>query len=121
MDHLDGINHCLKKIGAKETFIFKERVQTCTVGNKKFCVVCKVNGAYGFALKSDAELNLVLRQKYAGIVLPRHFDNRYWNIVMLESDIPDDEIFYLIDLSYRLVFSSLSKKVQDALKNDWHQ
>ncbi len=38
--------------------------------------------------------------------------NCYWNLVLLDKDVPDDEILFLIDLSYDLMFNSLTKNVQ---------
>lgn len=113
----DFMNYCLQKKGAKKEYIFKELIPVCTVGNKKFCVLCESEASYGLILKSDPELNHALRQKYEGIRIPRTFDSRYWNIITIDSDIPSAEILFLIDLSYNIVFNSLTKKVQKTLLN----
>lgn len=36
----------------------------------------------------------------------------HWNSVYLDGDVPDDILKQMIDMSYNLIFNSLSKKVQ---------
>jgi len=115
MKFIDGINYCLSKTGAKEDFIFNDKMQVFTVGNKQFCRVYEVNGEKAFVLKSDPELNLALRQMYKGILLPTNLDNCLWNVVLLDSDVPDEEILFLIDQSYNIMFYALTKKIQKEL------
>jgi predicted DNA-binding protein (MmcQ/YjbR family) len=115
MKYIDGIKYCKGKIGAKEDFIFNDKIQVFTVGGKQFCRVYEIEGKKSFALKADVELNIVLRQKYKGILVPQNMHNCYWNLVLLKEDVPDDEILFLIDLSYDLMFNSLTKNVQKEL------
>lgn len=115
MTQVEVMEYCLQKVGAIKEYIFKERIPACTVGGKKFCVFIELEDDWGLALKSEIKLNQVLRQKYHGIKIPKTFDSRYWNIVLLNADVPYDEIIYLIDLSYNIVFDSLAKKKQREL------
>ncbi|MCK8060268.1 MULTISPECIES: MmcQ/YjbR family DNA-binding protein [unclassified Fusibacter] len=115
MEYMDAVKYCLSKIGAKEEYIFSNKIQTFTVGSKQFCRVYEVLGMKGFVLKSDPELNIVLRQMYKGILLPDNLDNLRWNVVLLDADVPDDEIRFLIDQSYDMMFHSLTRKIQKEL------
>ena len=47
-------------------------------------------------------------------------NKRHWNTVLLQSDtqdtdVPDGELQRIIDNSYKLVVSSMSKKAQEAI------
>jgi len=115
MEYDDGVNYCLSKTGAKEEYIFGDKMQTFTVGGKQFCRVYEIDGDKGFVLKSEPEHNCILRQTFKGIRLPENLDNQYWNVVLLKNDVPDDEIIFLIDQSYDIMFNALTKKVQKEL------
>jgi len=115
MEYDDGVRYCLSKIGAKEEYIFGDKMQAFTVGGKQFCRVYEIDGDKGFVLKSEPEHNCILRQTFKGIRLPGNLDNQYWNVVLLKSDVPDDEIKFLIDQSYDIMFNALTKKVQKKL------
>lgn len=115
MTYEEGIKYCRGKLGAKEDFIFSNRMQVFTVGGKQFCRVYEVEGKKAFVLKSYLDLNTVLRQMYKDIRLPGNLDNLLWNVVILEGDVPDDEILFLIDQSYTMMFNALTKKVQGQL------
>ena len=119
MEYKDGAKYCLSKIGAKEEFIFGNKMKAFTVGGKQFCRVYEIDGEKGFVLKSDPDLNIALRQMYKGILLPGNLDNQRWNVVLLSSDVPDDEIKFLIDQSYDIMFNALTKKVQKELMRDY--
>lgn len=110
MEYRDSVKYCLSKVGAKEEYIFGDKMQAFTVGGKQFCRVYEIDGKKGLVLKSEPEHNCILRQKFKGILLPENLDNQYWNVVLLKSDVPDDEILFLIDQSYNIMFNALTKK-----------
>lgn len=89
-----------------------------TVGGKQFCRVYEIGGEIGFVLKSDLEHNIILRHTYKGILLPGNLDNERWNVVLLDSDVPDEEIKFLIDESYNIMFHALTKKVRRELTGE---
>jgi len=66
-------------------------------------------------LKSDPHLIEMLKEQYEGIGHRTHLDKRYWLAVTLESDVPNREIKRLIDHSYALVCTTLTKKQQAEL------
>jgi len=117
MTENDYMNYCLQKQGAREKLLFKEGIPACTVGGKMFGVLVKNQGSYGLILKGTSDLSQALRQKYTGIKIPKNFDDRYWNLVLFNSDIPKEEILFLIDLSYKIVHDSLSKRIQRDLSS----
>ena len=56
-----------------------------------------------------------LRARYAAITPGYHLNKRHWNTVELDDSVPDEELLDLIDHSYDLVVSSLTKAQRDSL------
>lgn len=53
-------------------------------------------------LKCDPSLSFGLQKKYNGIVPAYHMNKHYWISVILDSDVPFDELCSLISLSFSL-------------------
>ena len=53
-----------------------------------------------------------LRKEYEHIVAGYYMNKEHWNSVYLDGDVPDAILKQMIDMSYDLVFTSLSKKLQ---------
>lgn len=118
----EAIHYCLSKKGAIETYPFDENTLVFKVGYgstyKIFALVYDHQGSLGLNLKADPELNLALRQEYLGVLPGYHMNKKHWNTVLFNSDVPDDELIKFIDISYQIVFESLTKKVQNDIFND---
>jgi predicted DNA-binding protein (MmcQ/YjbR family) len=56
-----------------------------------------------------------LRARYAAITPGYHLNKRHWNTVELDGSVPDEELLDLIDHSYDLVVTSLTKAQRDSL------
>ena len=73
-------------------------------------------GRHLLSLKCDPDRILELRQEYPESILPGYYsDGRTWVSIYLESDVPDQLVFDLCDMSYDLVCSRLTKKVQQTI------
>lgn len=57
-------------------------------------------GGDGLNLKCPEELAHILTSEYSGIIPAYHMNKKLWITVMLDSDVPREEIFKLIRLSY---------------------
>ncbi|WXR61913.1 MmcQ/YjbR family DNA-binding protein [Peptostreptococcaceae bacterium AGR-M142] len=114
----EAIKYCLNKKGAKETYPFDEETLVFKVGNKMFGLVYDRNDEIGLNLKCDVDLSLALRHQYEGIIPGYHMNKKHWNTIIFDKDVPDEEIIRLINISYELVFKSLTKKVQKEIKED---
>ncbi len=66
-------------------------------------------------LKCDPERSLELRETYSGIKPGFHMNKKHWNTLTVESDVPNQLLFELIDHSLDLVYKSLTKKIHDGL------
>ena len=60
-------------------------------------------GDINITLKCSPELIHAFREKYAAVI-PGYYSNKnHWNTVILNKDVPYDEILKMIQLSYDLV------------------
>lgn len=120
MNVKESIKYCMSKKGAMETYPFDETTLVFKVGNevtnKMFGLIYDKNDELGLNLKCDPELSLVLRTQYEGVFPGYHMNKKHWNTVLFDSDVPDDEIRKFVDISYDIVFNSLTKKLQKEIQ-----
>lgn len=66
-------------------------------------------------LKCDPEWAEELREQYEDVQPGYHMSKKHWNTVSTEFGIPHDLILKMIDHSYELVVSKLTKKLKEEL------
>jgi len=104
--------YCLAKSGAIKDFKVEWDVTRYLIGGKMFAM--EGGDKYKKAiitLKCDPPFGEMLRQQYEHIVPGYYMNKEHWNSVYLEGDVPDKILQEMIDMSYQLVFSSLTKKI----------
>lgn len=114
----DFYDYCLAKKGVTEHFPFDEDTLVFKVGGKIFALSSLSNWEKNEAamnLKCDPERAVELREEYEGIQPGFHMSKVHWNTVTVNSDVPLKLLRELIDHSYELVFSSLTKKVRESI------
>lgn len=57
-------------------------------------------GGEGVNLKCPEDLAQILTQRYVGVIPAYHMNKKLWITVMFCADVPEDEIFKLIQLSF---------------------
>ncbi|MNP85293.1 hypothetical protein D3C76_1849660 [compost metagenome] len=57
----------------------------------------------------------MLRENYDDIIEGYYMNKVHWNSVFLDGNVPEDVIKQMIDMSYNLIFGSLTKKVQKSI------
>ena len=107
---------CLSLPGAeaRRPFADKPELVAVTVGGKWFALFddeapepdASVN------LKTDPDEAQALREAHRGIVPGWHMNKRHWNTVALESDVPDELIAALVEISHGLVLNSLTRRAR---------
>ena len=105
--------YCLSKIGSEKDF----KIEWDAI---RYLIVGKMFAMQGgdkykksiITLKCDPSLGQSLRKEHPHIVAGYYMNKEHWNSVYLDGDVPDDVLKQMIDMSYELVFKSLSKKVQ---------
>jgi predicted DNA-binding protein (MmcQ/YjbR family) len=107
---------CLSKPGVSEGFPFDNKTLVFKVMGKIFALT-DVDEFVGINLKCDPEYALELREKYEGVIAGYHMSKKHWNTVSTSSDVSDKTLRHLINHSYELVVSKLTKKQKKELKN----
>lgn len=112
---------CLSKKGVTEHFPFDEDTLVFKVGGKMFCLTSLrewEKGNPSLNLKCNPERALELREQYEAIKPGYHMSKVHWNTVAVNSDVSQKLLIELINHSYDLVFSSLTKKLQEEIKKE---
>lgn len=110
--------YCLSKQGAIKDFKVEWDATRYLIGGKMF--VLQGGDKYGKAiitLKCDPPFGDMLRQQYEHIIPGYYMNKEHWNSVYLDGDVPDEILRDMIDMSYQLVFKSLTKKLQKEIIN----
>lgn len=93
-----------------ETFVL-------TVAGKIFGIFGVGSGELLLTLKGDPLDNVALRQAYPEVVPGYHVNKKHWNSVRLDiSTLSRAHLSELVQESYALVFASLSKKLQQEIR-----
>ncbi len=88
------------------------------IGGKMFAAVCvddKSAEEVILTLKLEPLEGDLLRQQYEDIIPGYYMNKIHWNSVKLTGSVPDDVVRHMMAESYRLVASSLTKKMRKEL------
>ena len=107
--------YCITKKGCEETFPFDEVTLVFKVMGKMFALVSLDKGT-SINLKCDPEKSIQLREQYDAITPGWHMNKKHWNTVDYNANIPNTLLIELINHSYYLVVSSLTKKLKKELE-----
>lgn len=113
-------DYCLSKKGVTEHFPFDEDTLVFKVGGKMFCLTSLSKweeGTPSLNLKCEPEKALELRANYEAITPGYHMNKVHWNTVAFNLDVPNNLMIELINHSYELVYSSLTKKIRLEIEN----
>ncbi|MGO2658232.1 MmcQ/YjbR family DNA-binding protein [Mycetocola reblochoni] len=109
---------CLALPGAEERrpFASDPGLLALTVGGKWFALLDteadEAGGGASVNLKTDPEEATALRRAHGGIVPGWHMNKRHWNTVFLDSDVPDELILALVEISHGLVLDALPRRTR---------
>jgi len=112
---------CIAKKGVTEHFPFDNVTLVFKVMNKIFALTgldSWEKGEQKINLKCNPEKAEELRGEYEGIIPGWHMNKKHWNTVLVNSsDVSDVLVKELINHSYDLVVSGLTKKAKSELEN----
>jgi len=109
--------HCISKKGVKEAFPFGEGTLVFKVMGKMFALLPLDEEIPRINLKADPEWSIQLREMHHQITGGFHMNKKHWNTVKLEDGLDTKLIVKMIDHSYDLVVSKLTKKLKAELEN----
>ena len=105
----------LSKYAVTYDYPFDEEVRVYRIFNKIFALIIdelplKIN------LKCDPIYALELRSLYQSIEAGYHMNKKHWNTVEANGDVDDEFLLELINHSYDMVVSKLTKKQREMIK-----
>lgn len=103
------MDYLLAKPGAEAGYPFGPGTLVFKVGGKMFALLGEDSRPWTINLKCDPDDALALRAAYPTIAPGYHMNKRYWNTLKLDGTLPDKLVRELIDESYELVISGLTK------------
>jgi len=107
---------CLGFRGTEETFPFGFETSVFKVAGKMFALSRLADPPLRVSLKCEPLLAQQLRAAHPGVILAGyHLNKRHWNTVLVDGTRPEPVIADMVEDSYDLVVSSLSRARQRGL------
>ena len=102
--------YCLSKTAVSESLPFDENTLVFKVGSKMFALMSLDSDPLNLNLKCNPEKAILLRNDYSQITPGYHMNKKHWNTIKIDGMLSPSLIRALIDHSYELVVSGLTKK-----------
>lgn len=122
MDHKQLEDYLLSKPGSWLDYPFGEGVAVYKVGTKEtgkmFALIQEGKTPLQVSLKCDPLLAETLREKYETVLPGYHLNKKHWNTILCTGQVPEDELFSFVDLSYNLVVAGLTQHEQELLSTN---
>ena len=123
MDHDASREYLLTKPRTIEDYPFGPDVAVYKVMGKMFATLAAGKGKAGdegnqywwMNLKCDPAEASILRDIFPAVIPGYHMNKAHWNTIILDGSIPKGEIERMIDNSFMLVVSKMTKKDQAVL------
>jgi predicted DNA-binding protein (MmcQ/YjbR family) len=107
---------CLSFRGSEETFPFGFENSVFKVAGKMFALSRLSDEPLRVSLKCEPLLAQQLRAAHPGVIIAGyHLNKRHWNTVILDGSLAEAQIADMVEDSYDLVVSALSRARQRAL------
>lgn len=108
--------YCLSKAKATECFPFDDVTLVFKVMDKMFALI-PLDKELQISLKCDPEKAIELRERHPAIQPAYHFNKKHWNMIFVDGSINDEFIYEMVDHSYDLIVSKLTKKQKEELSS----
>ena len=94
---------------AIEDFPFRPETPVFKIKNKMFGFLRYKEGVGYINLKCRPEEAMVMRDIFESVIPGYHMNKEHWNTVILNGEVPKEEIESMINTSYSLVVQNLKK------------
>jgi len=127
VNQLQAEQYLLLKTETSLYYPFGDEVKVFRVKNKMFATIsqgsqaksAKVDEAaktcFWMNLKCDPDEALILRDIFPSIIPGYHMNKSSWNSIILDGSMPQGEIERMMEHSYKLVVSKITKKDQQSI------
>lgn len=105
-------DYCISKPAVTEGFPFDESTLVFKVQGKMFLLTDLVD-EFAMNIKNSPEKILEQREQYSCVKPGYHMSKKYWNTVMIDGSVSDNQLQEWIDESYVCVVNGLSKKEKE--------
>ncbi|MBE8219648.1 MmcQ/YjbR family DNA-binding protein, partial [Leptospira borgpetersenii serovar Ballum] len=78
-------------------------------------MVHEVNQPPAVSLTTSPELAELLRQEHKDVFPSAQLNKAHWSTVFLDGDLPDSQIYYLVDASYQQALGLLPEHIRQQL------
>ena len=106
---------CSAKPGSVEDYPFGDEVAAFKVAGKMFALSRLPATPLTVSLKCEPGLAEALRDGHSAVLPGYHLNRRHWNTVIIDGSLNDQMIEEMIEDSYDLVVSKLSRARRDGL------
>lgn len=111
-------SYCISKKGVTEEFPFDEVTLVFKVMGKMFALIGLDNEDPFVNLKCNPEYAVELREEFSNDIFPGyHMSKVHWNSVNYSGGLKDKFVKELVDHSYDLVVSGLTRKLKEELNH----
>jgi len=110
MNDMQLEEYLLSKVGSKKEFPFDKVTAVYKVMNKMFALVGHKEGFININLKCLPDDALGYRDIYKCVIPGYHMNKKHWNTIVVNGEMKDEILRDMIDESYTLVVSKLTKK-----------
>ena len=104
--------YCLSLKNTTEDMPFEEDYLVFRVFGKWFAVIPLNDPELKISLKCNPDKAIELREQYNCVEAAWHFNKKYWNSIILNSDMKDETVKYWIRHSVEEVVKKLPQKTQ---------
>ena len=108
-------DYCLSLLGTDEGFPFGPDTSVFKVAGKIFALSRLSEHPLRVSLKCDPSLAEELRKAHPAVSPGYHLNKRHWNTVVLDGSLSSEMLADMVEDSYDLVVSKLSRARQRAL------
>ncbi len=115
MNSEDLKSYLLVKPSTTLSFPFGDDVSVFKVKNKMFALIGAHNDLQMVNLKCDPDESLALQDIFPAIKPAYHMDKKHWISIYFDGSVPQGEVERLMDNSYFLVVSKMTKKDQASI------
>jgi len=105
--------YCISKKAVTECMPFDDKTLVFKVAGKIFALAALDAYPLRLNLKCDPEKAIDLRESFESVRPGYHSNKKHWNTIEVNGEIPKEVIYELIDHSYILVISKLTKMVRE--------
>ncbi|MEA1063225.1 MmcQ/YjbR family DNA-binding protein [Apirhabdus apintestini] len=106
------LQYCMSKNGARQSVHSDWKATQIKVADVLFAMVHEQNGRQAVSLKTSPALAELLREEHRDVTPSRHLNKAHWSTLYLDGDLPDSQIYYLVDDSWQQALALLPEQTR---------